>query len=68
MDLLILINSKIGAFVWGPVMLTLLLGTGLYLSVRGDGHHHWGAGGCFLDVGIGPFRDDDQVFGNRPGG
>lgn len=35
MDLLILINSKIGAFVWGPVMLTLLLGTGLYLSVRG---------------------------------
>ncbi|MFP5527628.1 alanine/glycine:cation symporter family protein [Peptococcus simiae] len=35
MELLVLINSKVGAFVWGPIMLTLLLGTGLYLSIRG---------------------------------
>ena len=29
-----MINSKVNGFVWGPVMLTLLVGTGLFLSIR----------------------------------
>lgn len=29
-----MINSKVNGFVWGPVMLTLLVGTGLFLSAR----------------------------------
>ena len=33
MDAIIQINSAINGFVWGPVMLVLLVGTGLYLSI-----------------------------------
>ncbi len=33
MDAIIQINSAINSFVWGPVMLVLLVGTGLYLSI-----------------------------------
>ena len=33
MDAIIKINSAINGFVWGPVMLVLLVGTGLYLSI-----------------------------------
>ncbi len=28
------INGVINSFVWGPIMLTLLVGTGIFLSVR----------------------------------
>lgn len=58
MDLLILINSKIGAFVWGPVMLTLLLGTGLYLSVRGGFIQ-------FRHFGFAMKRTIGSVFGDK---
>ncbi|MBR5542835.1 MAG: sodium:alanine symporter family protein [Oscillospiraceae bacterium] len=34
MELISLINAKINGIVWGPIMLTLLIGTGLFLSVR----------------------------------
>lgn len=34
MELIIAINDKINGFVWGPVMLALLVGTGVYLSFR----------------------------------
>lgn len=34
MEFIQLINSKINDVVWGPVMLTLLIGTGLFLSVK----------------------------------
>ena len=34
MEFLIQINKTVGNFVWGPVMLVLLLGTGFYLSIR----------------------------------
>ena len=33
MDAIIKINDTINGFVWGPVMLVLLVGTGLYLSI-----------------------------------
>ncbi len=29
-----LVNGKVSAVVWGPIMLTLLIGTGLFLSIR----------------------------------
>ncbi len=28
------VNGKVSAVVWGPIMLTLLIGTGLFLSIR----------------------------------
>ena len=31
-----IVNAKINGFVWGPVMLTLLIGTGLFLSIKTD--------------------------------
>ena len=34
MDQIISINSTLNGFVWGPVMLLLLVGTGIYLTVR----------------------------------
>lgn len=34
MEVFMSINSLINGFVWGPIMLTLLIGTGLYLSCR----------------------------------
>lgn len=34
MDLLMMINDKVNGFVWGPIMLLLLVGTGVYLSFR----------------------------------
>ena len=34
MDKIIEINSAINGFVWGPIMLALLVGSGIYLSVR----------------------------------
>lgn len=34
MELISLLNDKINAVVWGPVMLTLLICTGLFLSVK----------------------------------
>lgn len=34
MELLRVINTAINDIVWGPVMLTLLIGTGLFLSVK----------------------------------
>lgn len=33
MELLSLINQKINSFVWGPVMLILLVGTGIFLTI-----------------------------------
>ena len=34
MDKIIEINSAVNGFVWGPIMLALLVGTGIYLSFR----------------------------------
>lgn len=34
MDLILEINGLVNDFVWGPVMLCLLVGTGVYLSIR----------------------------------
>lgn len=34
MDLLMKINGAINSWVWGPVMIALLMGTGLYFTVR----------------------------------
>ncbi len=34
MDLVSQINAQINSIVWGPIMLTLLIGTGLLLSIR----------------------------------
>ena len=34
MELISLINAKINGFVWGPVMLALLIGSGLFLSIK----------------------------------
>ncbi len=34
MELISLINDKINGIVWGPVMLTLLIGSGLFLSIK----------------------------------
>lgn len=33
-DIISLVNSKINAIVWGPIMLTLLIGAGLFLSYK----------------------------------
>ena len=33
MENIIKINSAINGFVWGPIMLALLVGTGVYLSI-----------------------------------
>ncbi len=32
LEIIELVNGKVNGFVWGPVMLTLLIGTGLFLS------------------------------------
>ena len=34
LELINSINSTINAFVWGPVMLVLLVGTGIFLTAR----------------------------------
>ena len=34
LEIITSINSAINSFVWGPIMLTLLVGTGIYLTVR----------------------------------
>lgn len=34
MDLIVKINDILNSFAWGPVMLLLLVGTGVYISVR----------------------------------
>lgn len=34
MELITSINSAINGFVWGPIMLALLVGTGVYLTIR----------------------------------
>ena len=37
MDLIVSINSAINGFVWGPVMMVLLIGTGILMTVRMGG-------------------------------
>ena len=32
-ELLMFVNSKVNGFVWGPVMLTLLIGAGIFLTI-----------------------------------
>lgn len=34
MDVVMQVNDAINGFVWGPIMLALLIGTGLYISIR----------------------------------
>lgn len=34
LEMITKINSQVNGFVWGPVMLALLVGTGIYLTVR----------------------------------
>lgn len=34
MDFIVQLNSSINSFIWGPVMLLLLVGTGMYLTFR----------------------------------
>ena len=33
MDIIMRINQQVSAFVWGPAMVALMLGTGIYLSI-----------------------------------
>lgn len=37
MDLFLKINDTINSFVWGPVMIVLLMGTGLFFTLRSHG-------------------------------
>ena len=37
MDLIVSVNSAINGFVWGPVMMVLLIGTGILMTVRMGG-------------------------------
>ena len=37
MDLFLKINEIINSFVWGPVMIVLLMGTGLFFTLRSHG-------------------------------
>ena len=37
MDFLLKINEMVNSFVWGPVMIVLLIGTGLFFTVRSRG-------------------------------
>ncbi|MBQ3134745.1 MAG: sodium:alanine symporter family protein [Oscillospiraceae bacterium] len=34
LELVTLVNGKLNAFAWGPIMLALLIGTGVYLTIR----------------------------------
>ena len=34
LEIIEFVNGKVNGFVWGPIMLTLLIGTGLFLSIR----------------------------------
>ena len=34
LEIVTTVNGKLNAFAWGPVMLALLIGTGVYLSFR----------------------------------
>ena len=34
LEMVALINGKLNGVVWGPVMLALLIGTGIYLTLR----------------------------------
>ena len=34
MELISRINNAVNSFVWGPIMLVLIVGTGIYLSIR----------------------------------
>ena len=34
MDKIMAINGVVNGFVWGPIMLCLLVGTGVYFSIR----------------------------------
>lgn len=36
-EFIMLVNSEVNAFVWGPVMLTLLIGAGLFLTIMTGG-------------------------------
>ncbi|MGI5977231.1 MAG: alanine/glycine:cation symporter family protein [Candidatus Limivicinus sp.] len=47
METIIKINSSVYSFVWGPVMLALLVGTGIYLSVR-TGFPQFRKFGCIM--------------------
>ena len=37
MDLIVSVNSAINGFVWGPVMMVLLIGTGILMTIRMGG-------------------------------
>ena len=34
MEFIIKLNQTVNSFVWGPIMLALLVGTGIYITVR----------------------------------
>ena len=34
LEIVTLVNGKLNAFAWGPIMLALLIGTGVYLTIR----------------------------------
>ena len=34
MEIITTVNSAINGFVWGPIMLALLVGTGVFLTCR----------------------------------
>lgn len=44
MDLLNKFMSTASGFIWGPPMLILLVGTGLYLSIKLKGMQFWALG------------------------
>ena len=43
MDLIVSVNSAINGFVWGPVMMVLLIGTGILMACL---HPGGGRGDC----------------------
>lgn len=54
------IISSIASFVWGPPMLILLVGTGLYLTIRLKGMQFWALGHAFKLI----FKKEDDAKGD----
>lgn len=60
MDKLVKINGIINNFIWGPVMLVLLIGTGLYLTLRLKGFTLLRLGYIFKNTIMKMFKKDRE--------
>ena len=59
------INNVVNAFAWGPIMLALLVGTGVFLSVR-TGFIQVGRFGFMLKNTVGSlFKKSDKDHGSN---